>query len=196
MNFKFEENRFFFTSNTHFNHTNIIRYCNRPFKNVKEMNETLIFNWNNVIGTDDFVFHLGDFCLGSSIDWSKLLDRLNGKIYLILGNHDLNNLKQDFMCKFEKVVMQMHIQVGKQKIYLNHYPFLCYGGAYNNTWQLFGHVHTSQNHKGKDNSRLNILFPTQYDVGVDNNNYTPISFAKVKEIIEKQIENNNKLCFT
>lgn len=192
MNYRFKEEGVFFTSNTHFNHTNIIKFCNRPFKNVEEMDETLISNWNRVIGTDDCVFHLGDFCLGGSAEWTKVLDRLNGKIYLILGNHDLKNLKQGFIHRFEKVVMQMHIQVGNQKIYLNHCPFLCYGGAYSNTWQLFGHVHTSKHNTGKDKNRLDMLFPTQYDVGVDNNNFAPISFVEVKKIVEKQIENSAK----
>ena len=71
-------------------------------------------------------------------------------------------------------------------------PFLCYGGAYKDTWQLFGHVHTSKNNTGKDASRLNMLFPTQYDVGVDNNNFTPVSFDQVKTIIQKQVEQFNK----
>lgn len=88
--------------------------------------------------------------------------------------------------------MQMHIEVDKQKIYLNHCPLLCYGGAYGNTWQLFGHVHTGKYNTGKDASRLDMLFPTQYDVGVDNNDFTPVSFAQVKRIIQKQIEQSNK----
>lgn len=86
----------------------------------------------------------------------------------------------------------MHIEVDKQKIYLNHYPFLCYGGAYRNMWQLFEHVHTSKNNTGKDASRLDMLFPTQYDVGVDNNDFTPVSFELVKRIIQKQVEQANK----
>ena len=57
------------------------------------MNETIISNWNNTVGQDDIVFHLGDFCLGGSAEWTKILDRLNGKIYLIMGNHDLKNIR-------------------------------------------------------------------------------------------------------
>ena len=91
MNFKFNAEQTFFTSDTHFNHANIIRFCNRPFKDVEQMNEVMIANWNNVIGKDDTVFHLGDFCLGGAAEWTKILDRLNGKIYLIMGNHDLKS---------------------------------------------------------------------------------------------------------
>ena len=82
----------------------------------------------------------------------------------------------------------MHIEVDKQKIYLNHYPFLCFDGGYKDVWQLFGHVHTRKNNTGIDAARLQYLYPTQYDVGVDNNNFMPVSFAQMKIIIEKQVE--------
>ena len=192
MNYKFDGSKVYFTSDTHFYHSNIIGFCKRLFKNVEDMNETLIENWNRVVGQDDIVFHLGDICLGGSHEWTKILNRLNGKIYLILGNHDLKNIRQGYTSRFELTSMQMHIEVDKQKIYLNHYPFLCYGGAYRNMWQLFGHVHTSKNNTGKDASRLDMLFPTQYDVGVDNNDFTPVSFELVKRIIQKQVEQANK----
>lgn len=139
MNYKFDGSRVFFTSDTHFNHTNIIRFCNRPFKDVSHMNETIIANWNRVVGPEDIVFHLGDFCLGGSAEWINVLKRLNGKIYLISGNHDIKNLRQNYTKYFEQITMQMYIEVDKQKIYLNHYPFLCYGGSYDDTWQLFGY---------------------------------------------------------
>ena len=130
--------------------------------------------------------------MGGSAKWTNVLNRLNGKIYLIIGNHDMKNLKQSCSDRFEKVAMQMYIEVDKQKIYLNHCPFLCYGGAYRDTWQLFGHVHTNKNNTGIDAPRLEMLFPTQYDVGVDNNNFTPVSFEQVKAIIQKQVEQFNK----
>ena len=86
MNYKFDGSRMFFTSDTHFNHTNIIRFCNRPFKDVSHMNETIIANWNRVVGPEDIVFHLGDFCLGGSAEWVNVLNRLNGKIYLMAAH--------------------------------------------------------------------------------------------------------------
>ena len=188
MNFKFDAEHTFFTSDTHFNHTNIIRFCNRPFRNVEEMNETMVANWNATIGMDDTVFHLGDFCLGGAAEWTRLLDRLNGNIYLILGNHDLKNIRQGFLGRFEHVAMQMRIEIGKRKIYLCHYPFLCFEGGYKDVWQLFGHVHTRKINTGIDAGRLQYLYPTQYDVGVDNNDFTPVSYEQVKKIIIKQME--------
>lgn len=193
MNFKFDGSRVFFTSDTHFNHANIIRYCQRPFKDAGEMNETLIANWNKTVGNDDVVFHLGDFCLGGAAEWAQILDRLNGRIYLILGNHDLKNIRQGLIRRFEHVAMQMRIEIGKKKIYLSHYPFLCFEGGYKtDVWQLFGHVHTRPSNTGIDAGRLQHLYPTQLDVGVDNNNFTPLSFDQVREEIQWQIEQANK----
>lgn len=101
MSYKFDGDSVFFTSDTHFYHTNIIDFCRRPFMNIEAMNETLIANWNKVVGTNDIVFHLGDFCLGDSAKWNGILDRLNGKIYLILGNHDLRNFRKNYAARFE-----------------------------------------------------------------------------------------------
>lgn len=193
MNFNFNGNKVYFTADTHFNHANIIKFCNRPFKNVEQMNETLIANWNYVVGENDIVFHLGDFCLGGAAEWTKLLDRLNGKIYLILGNHDLKNIRQGFIQRFEHVALQMFIMVDKQKMYLSHYPFLCFEGGYKDVWQLFGHVHTRKNNTGIDAERLRYLYPTQYDVGVDNNDFKPMSFEQVKAIIDMQVEQRKQV---
>lgn len=190
LNLKFKGDGVFFTSDTHFNHSNIINFCQRPFADVEEMNETIVTNWNRVVGPENIVFHLGDFCMGGSAEWNRFLDRLNGHIYLILGNHDLRNMRPGVMERFESVEMGMCIEVDKQKIYLNHYPFLCFDGGYSDVWQLFGHVHTRENNTGLEAGRLQYLYPTQYDVGVDNNHFTPLSFAQVKEIMREQKVNS------
>lgn len=184
----FEPGEVWFTSDTHFYHENILRYCSRPFKDISEMNETLIRRWNETVPPDGFVFHLGDFAFGGSKGWNEIISRLNGRIYLILGNHDMKQIKQGVMGRFEHVTQQMTIRVGGQTIVLNHNPFLTFGGAYRNVWQLFGHVHSGPLSKqGKDIGRLAYLLPRQYDVGVDNNDFRPVSFAQVREEIEEQI---------
>ena len=183
---KYSPDHTFFTSDTHFGHANIIRFCNRPFRNVEEMNEALIENWNLVVSEDDTVFHLGDFAFGGSNVWKSIIPRLNGHINLIIGNHDRKNLRQGYMSFFDMVVPQLQIEIEDTSIYLNHYPFLCYGGSYRGVWQLFGHVHSGPGADGLDISRLRVLLPTQYDVGVDNNNFTPISYREVKNKIEAQ----------
>ena len=75
MEFKFDGDKVFFTSDTHFNHANIIKFCERPFGSIEEMNEALIANWNRVVGKDDIVFHLGDFCFGGSEAWNSILEK-------------------------------------------------------------------------------------------------------------------------
>ena len=190
---KFEPDNIWFTSDTHFGHEEIIRFTGRPFASVEEMDRELIRRWNKTVPEDGIVFHLGDFAFGGAGVWNDLLDCLNGQIYLILGNHDMKNLRAGFMQRFVHVAQQMTIRVGEQGIVLNHNPFLCYGGSYRDVWQLFGHVHSGPNSTtGKDLPRLNMLFPRQYDVGVDNNDFRPVSFFQVKRIIENQIKEAEK----
>lgn len=188
------QTKVFFTSDTHFGHSNIFKYCQRPFNSAEHMDEVLINNWNEVVSPQDIVFHLGDFCFGSDKEWIKILQRLNGTKYLILGNHDLKKIANSNQIKdyFADINMQMRVVVDKQKMLLNHYPFLCFEGGYQNVWQLFGHVHSSKHSTGLDKERLVHLFPTQYDVGVDNNNYRPVSFAQVSQIITEQQANAHK----
>jgi len=191
--FRYSPDHTFFTSDTHFGHANIIRLCKRPFENVKEMNEVLIENWNKVVSDDDTVFHLGDFALGGSNVWKEIIPRLKGYINLIIGNHDRKNLRKGYMSFFDMVVPQLQIEIEDISIYLNHYPFLCYGGSYIGVWQLFGHLHLSPDSIGLDNERTKICFPCQYDVGVDLNNFTPISYNQVKEKIKYQKDNNTNV---
>lgn len=161
------------------------------------MNEVLIENWNNTVSNNDIVFHLGDFCFGGSKLWNDVLNRLNGKIYLILGNHDIKQIRQGYKSRFENISMQMSIKIEDKSILMNHYPFLCFAGSYNKEnipYILNGHVHTSKIcNTGKDFDRLSNMLPMQYDVGVDLNNYKPISFLELDEKIKTQIENNKNL---
>lgn len=193
VDFKFEDgSKIYFVSDTHFGHANILQFCNRPFANVEEMNYKLIENWNKKVPADGIVFHLGDFAWGGYPFWKSIRDQLNGKIILIKGNHDEKNMtptaEQEL---FEHVAYQMKIIIEGRKVYLNHYPFLCYAGVYRDpkglVYQLFGHTHSGPGAKGLDIDRLKMLFPTQFDVGVDNCNYEPISWKEVEEKISKQL---------
>lgn len=191
--FKFAPEKLYFTSDTHFGHENILKFCKRPFSTVEEMDAELIRRWNETVPEDGIVFHLGDFCYGGTAAWNHYAKQLNGHKYLILGNHDIKNARNNSVQKFDYVAQQMCIIVDGQSIILNHNPFLCYGGSYRNVWQLFGHVHSGPfSDTGLDIPRLKMLFPLQYDVGVDNNDFKPISFLHVKEIIENQIKSAEK----
>lgn len=165
-----------FTSDTHFYHTNIIKYCNRPFNSVEEMNEKLIANWNSVVGKDSIVWHLGDFCLGP--DQKKhipeLVSKLNGKINLVLGNHDHNSVKFYYDAGFNRVYDRKVII--NDFVILTHAPLMFLN---DNTqfFQIFGHVHDSE------------LYPTFSKTGccicVERHNYKPISWKKIQEEYER-----------
>lgn len=183
----------YFTSDLHFNHQNILKFCKRPWNTTEEMDEALIKNWNSVVGENDIVFNLGDFAFAPNWRWKEILSQLKGKHYLVLGNHDVSRWPGDkIMELFAGVYQQLSLKVDDRLIYLNHYPYLCFGGAYRGpqsaVWQLFGHVHSGPDSFGKDSDRLDYRFPYQYDVGVDNNNYTPISWQQVQEKIASQVE--------
>lgn len=165
-----------FTSDSHFYHANIIKYCNRPFASVEEMNEKLIENWNSVVGKDDIVWHLGDFCLGP--DQKKhipeLVSKLNGRINLVLGNHDHNSVKFYYDAGFTRVYDRKVII--NDFVILTHAPLMFLN---DNTpfFQVFGHVHDSE------------LYPTFSKTGccvcVERHDYKPISWKKIQEEYEK-----------
>ena len=78
----------FVIADTHFGHDKIIRYCNRPFSDVVEMDSTLIKKWNETVSSKDTVIHLGDFGIGRKEYIKDIIGVLNGKKILIMGNHD------------------------------------------------------------------------------------------------------------
>ena len=185
----------FFTSDSHFYHKNIIKFCNRPFETIEEMNETLVENWNKVVGPSDIVYHLGDFCFAGSVEFHSILGQLNGRIHLIIGNHDEKNLRQGYEKLFESINYQAKLFIEGYNVYLNHYPYLCYPGYKPYTIQLFGHIHSSPYKFDGMDAKVakQNLQPSQYDVGVDWNNFTPISWREVIEKIKKQKELNKNM---
>lgn len=187
---KFDRDNIFFTSDTHFFHDNIIKFCNRPFANVIDMNETLIQKWNNKVSKNDIVFHMGDFIFGNKENWEIIIPRLNGKIYFILGNHDYQNIRGIKYCNFEFLgdMLQIKIKDIKQEIFLSHYPLLTWPGLDRNSWNIHGHVHLTPTTQDKLK-----LHPQQYDVGVDNNNYLPVSFKELEIIMYDRINNNKDI---
>ena len=134
----------FVTSDTHFSHTNIIKYCNRPFANAAEMNEAIIERWNSVVGPNDIVIHCGDFALGPSSDMDAIVSRLNGSIVLILGNHDHKTLAyyNKYFMKAIYSPLTLHLMTEENKCQhtyiFSHYPPQEVQGY---ATYYFGHVH-------------------------------------------------------
>ena len=186
-----EAEKFYFTSDTHFNHAAIIKYCKRPFVSIEENDAELIRRWNEKIPEDGIVFHLGDVGFGKTKRIDSILEQLHGKIYLVIGNHDWRHVVRNHLWRFEDMTQQINMKIGKRNIILNHYPMLAFAGAWRGedaTYQLFGHVHTSPYFdEGLDQQRLKVLFASQYDVGVDNNDFTPVSWKEVDQIINNQM---------
>lgn len=174
------------TSDTHFWHNNIIKYCNRPFETVEEMNQALIDNWNSVVGPDDHVYHLGDFCFGNVEKWNTVLAPgvLNGHIHLILGNHDPDRIFREgtMFERFDSIDFQKILIIEGWTVILNHFPFLSFSNNLDHkVLQLFGHIHSGPEGRGNVLPEGYKVQWNQYDVGVDNNGYIPVSWAQVKE---------------
>jgi calcineurin-like phosphoesterase family protein len=162
----------FFISDTHFNHAKIMEYEKRLFKTVEEMNEYMIKVWNDTIKKSDRVYHLGDF---SFHDQSRIAQRLNGRKFLIIGNHDYVNKETSNL--FEWVGSYKKIKVNDQVIVMCHYPFKEWEMKQFGSWNLFGHCHG------------NLQVPVdslQLDVGVDSIGYVPKEFSEIKQIFENK----------
>lgn len=177
---KFNPEKVFFTSDTHFHHSNIIEFCHRPWGDVKTHDLALIQNWNSKVPEDGIVFHLGDFVMTSNIEWTKeLISKLNGEIYLIIGNHDYHNrmdrevIKPLFKGVYDVIEFTL---LDYYNFILCHYPMMYWKRG---SYHLHGHVHSGPNSTAKE---IVTEHQMRYDVGVDNNNYAPVSFEELTEI--------------
>lgn len=156
----------FFTADTHFGHSSIIKYGRRPFRSVAEMDEALIERWNTTVGPEDRVFHLGDFCFKGSKLAQRYLERLSGRIILIQGNHDTENTAK--LPRFEASYDLFALTSERVRFVLCHYPLLEWDGVYKGAVHLHGHTH------GR-------VPPTRQrcDVGVDVWDFRPVGVAEI-----------------
>lgn len=174
----------FVASDIHFGHRNIIKYCPHrasqvwaltdeiPDKEVVQMNERIIENWNTVVSPSDNVYILGDVCMGIIENTSKLIGRLNGIKVLIKGSHDrtLTKLKNGgsfagqyfhYICDYTEVTYE--VDGAKHLLCLSHYPISHWNGMNKGSMMLHGHLHGSPSHiKGRIK-----------DIGLDTNNLKP-----------------------
>jgi len=156
----------FLTSDLHFKHRNILSYCDRPYANVKEMEDGLIKNWNSVVGPNDLVYDLGDVCFHGEKNkdfYISLNERLNGRHVLILGNHDPMKAMKYVECGFESV----HTSLIVDNILLIHDPVAA--NCVDKDMMVFcGHVHNIFKKLSKPWKILNV--------GCDVWNYTPVEW--------------------
>lgn len=194
-----KDRQIFFISDTHWRHGNIIRYCNRPFSSVQEMDHALIVNWNKTVGENDIVFHLGDFAFADKSKWRQLLNSLNGDKFLIQGNHDRNDdIPHDCFMSVDDM-LQISIQDdelagGYATFILTHYPLATWAGINRGVFNCHGHIHSTPDLSG---TGFDIIIArnapwNQYDVGCDRNDFTPVSYEELKVIFTKRMLYGNK----
>ena len=174
----------FFISDLHFGHFNIIRYDNRPFKTVEEMDSTLIKNWNSVVSNDDFVYILGDFSWYEEFATKDIIKQLNGHKILIKGNHDRETIKS--RPYFDRIVDYLEINDNGTKVILSHYPMLFWNNQFHNSVHLYGHVHNSHQWNMVENwtreaRQLQALPMRIYNVGcmMPYMDYTPRTLDEI-----------------
>ena len=168
----------YFTSDLHFYHEKIIRHCNRPFSDAQEMNEKLIQNWNSVVTLTDEVYILGDVTMKGPEQAFAVLSRLSGKKYLIRGNHDYFVDKGDwqkYSWLFEWVKDYHELNFKNQKFVLFHYPIAEWNGFFRGAIHLHGHQHNFAAY----NLQQKQAGLRRYDVGVDANNFSPVSLEAI-----------------
>lgn len=171
----------FYTADSHFGHRNILRFCDRPYETIEEMDRDLIARWNGKVTGNDTVYVLGDMFFRSE-NPAEILSRLKGKKHLIVGNHDSSWMsKVDLEKHFLSVSLMMDLSGGKTGVTLCHYPLLTWKHA-KRTYMIHGHIHKDTTFEiwPMIASNSHIL-----NAGVDINNFEPVTF-------EELLQNNTK----
>jgi len=191
----FDMTKIFFTSDWHIGHNNIIKYCNRPFNSVDEMNRALLANYQAVVGEQDYCYFLGDMCMGDRVKGLPLFRQLPGKKILITGNHDLvfriherpNADKYAplyYAAGFVEIHNELILSLPETTLRLYHFPyrdalqedshgyearFQQYRLANDGLWLLHGHTHQIEKISGKNSIH----------VGVDAWDFKPVAFEDI-----------------
>lgn len=179
----------YFTSDPHYYHKNVIKYCDRPFKDMDDMVDKLILNWNSVVHEEDLVYILGDFSFGGVQKTTNVINSLTGNKVLIQGNHDWKFKPE----KWKKLGMAAvydvaQIDIGGQQVFMSHFPykprwwekwFYRHDTIYpekrikrRKNYLLHGHVHNSWKVRGRE-----------INVGVDVWDYKPVSLVQIAELM-------------
>lgn len=174
----------FYIADLHFGHQNIIRYDNRPFATAKEMDETLIRNWNNVVSDEDVVYILGDISWHNEVETINVFHKLKGYKILVKGNHD--KISRSLAKCFGGIVDYAEFNDGKERVIMSHYPMPFWNGQFIDTVHLYGHVHNSHQWNIceswiQEARELQDLPMRMYNVGcmMDWMNYTPRTLDEI-----------------
>ena len=167
-------------SDTHFYHNNIIKYSNRPFNNVNEMNIKIIENWNSVISKNDTVIHLGDFAL-AHFDISKnILDNLNGFKIIIKGNHD-RSIKWLLRLGFNRAYKSLFLNTKYGKLFFIHKPSKV-SKSLEEQCDFIIHGHLHERNLSDIDYAIDKNIKKYINVSVEQINYKPI---KILDLFKK-----------
>ena len=173
----------YFTADWHLSHNNkhggIIKYCNRPFSSIEEMDDTIWKNFFSTVKNGDTVYFLGDLTFRKDLA-EDFFDKTKGiQIHFIFGNHDhkINSIIKRRATWYGDM---KYISPNGKPIVITHYAMRVWHKSHFNSWNLHGHSHGGLSPEGK-----------QWDVGVDNNNFYPVSINDIIGIMDKQPDNFN-----
>ena len=183
------------TSDTHYHHKNICRgvtnwrtqdgkipvSSTRDFRDLDEMDSTIVNNINAKVGSDDTLIHLGDVAFGGFEMIGQFLDRLVCKnIHLVLGNHDhhIQNDRERIQSRFLSVQNYLEANIEGENFILCHYPLQSWNGLNKGFIHLHGHVHLSAQNKWGNGKRL--------DVGMDGNNMHPYKITEIVHMMDRR----------
>ena len=178
--------KIFFTSDTHFNHDREFVCSPRGFKTIQEMNGTLVKNWNETVGNDDDIYVLGDFFLGTDFNYiQEVLNKLNGRIHLVTGNHDTPSKITEYTSwnNIVEIADALRIRYKKREFFLCHYPVLTASleqDPNKAVINLFGHTHS------KD--KFYEDRPYMYNVAVDANDNKPVEIEEILTAFNNKVK--------
>lgn len=166
------------TSDTFFNYRDALYKMNRPFESVEAMNEDIIRKWNQRVGSNDIVIHVGNVAIGNIREIQSILSELNGKIVLIAGNHDTKGSSLSCRERFIAVNYKLEMTIDDQMFTFNHYPQFWWNGIEDGAMMVHGHL--CGNTPTMGDKRI-------LDVGVDNFDFEPLHIDEIVDILEQKV---------
>jgi calcineurin-like phosphoesterase family protein len=177
------ETKVWFTSDLHFGHDREFLFKPRGFKCVEDMNETVLKNFNSIVGENDEVYILGDLTLGNLDAAKPYLEKLNGKITVIRGNHDTDNRVGYYMSLGWEIYDALRIRWDRYTFFLCHYPTMTFNLEQEHlsqtTLNLYGHTHQKTNFYND--------IPYSYHVGLDSHNCYPVDAKTIIEEMKNKV---------
>lgn len=175
----------YYIADPHFGHENIIRFENRPFDSVGQMNRWLIEAWNARVGAEDDVYVIGDFAYRSATSVKGIVEQLAGRKHLVIGNHDVKWMKtfeaEDYFVEIGHALY--NVDEKNRRVFMCHYPCMAWPGArYETSYHVYGHIHS---HKPETFWPVLKTYGNALNAGVEVNGYMPVT-------LEELIVNNER----